>query len=52
MAPVPFWHLPIGIGEAAITLVVISFIWRTRPDLIYTSARKNRLTNSPPLVHR
>jgi cobalt/nickel transport system permease protein len=29
------WHLMIGIGEAFITLAVISFIWRTRPELIY-----------------
>ena len=30
------WHLMIGIGEAMITLAVISFLWRTRPDLIYS----------------
>jgi cobalt/nickel transport system permease protein len=29
------WHLMIGIGEAMITLAVVNFIWRTRPDLIY-----------------
>jgi len=31
------WHLMIGIGEAMITLAVVSFLWRTRPDLIYGS---------------
>ena len=31
------WHFMIGIGEAFITLAIISFIWRTRPDLIYDS---------------
>ena len=33
------WHFMIGIGEAAITLAVISFIWRTTPELIYDSAK-------------
>ena len=32
------WHFMIGIGEAAITLAVINFIWRTTPELIYDSA--------------
>lgn len=30
-----FWHALIGIGEALITLVAISYIWRTRPDLLF-----------------
>jgi cobalt/nickel transport system permease protein len=29
------WHLMIGIGEAFITIAVISFIWKTRRELIY-----------------
>jgi cobalt/nickel transport system permease protein len=29
------WHFMIGIGEALITLAVVSFIWRTRPDMIF-----------------
>lgn len=29
------WHVFIGIGEALITVVALSYIWRTRPDLIY-----------------
>jgi len=29
------WHIFIGIGEAVITLLAISYIWKTRPDLIY-----------------
>lgn len=36
-----FWHLFIGIGEAMITVVVVSFIWRTRPDLLYVAHRQN-----------
>jgi cobalt/nickel transport system permease protein len=35
------WHVLIGIGEALITLVTISFIWRTRPDLLYDPPRKS-----------
>jgi cobalt/nickel transport system permease protein len=34
------WHVLIGIGEALITLVAVSFIWRTRPDLLYHPPRK------------
>ena len=30
------WHFMIGIGEAFITLSVTSFIWKTRPELIYS----------------
>lgn len=29
------WHLVIGVGEALITLVTVSYIWRVRPDLLY-----------------
>ncbi|BAZ44348.1 cobalamin (vitamin B12) biosynthesis [Chondrocystis sp. NIES-4102] len=46
------WHFLIGIGEALITLAVVSFIWRTRPDLIYNCGRKNQVSNSQPLVQR
>jgi cobalt/nickel transport system permease protein len=35
------WHLIIGIGEALITVAVVTFIWRTRPDLLYHPPRKN-----------
>lgn len=47
-----FWHLLIGIGEALITLTVISFIWRTRPDLLYDPPRKTKLSSSRPLIQR
>lgn len=33
------WHILIGIGEALITLVAISYVWRTRPDLLYDPPR-------------
>lgn len=29
------WHLLIGVGEAIITLIAVSFVWRSRPDLLY-----------------
>lgn len=44
------WHILIGIGEALITLAAVSFIWRTRPDLIYHPPRK--FTASRSLTHR
>jgi cobalt/nickel transport system permease protein len=30
------WHIAIAVGEALITVVAVSFIWRTRPELIYS----------------
>ncbi len=33
------WHFMIAIGEAVITLAVVSFIWRTTPELIYDPAK-------------
>ena len=30
-----FWHCLIGIGEAIITSIAVSFVWRSRPDLLY-----------------
>jgi cobalt/nickel transport system permease protein len=40
------WHILIGIGEALITVATVSFVWRTRPDLLYRSPRK--LTTPAP----
>ncbi|MBW4444327.1 MAG: cobalt transporter CbiM [Plectolyngbya sp. WJT66-NPBG17] len=34
-----FWHVMIGIGEAIITVVALSYIYKTRPDMIYRSPR-------------
>jgi cobalt/nickel transport system permease protein len=34
------WHVLIGIGESLITVATVTFIWRTRPDLLYRSPRK------------
>lgn len=39
LIPILSWHFVIGIGEALITLAAVSYIWRTRPDLIYDSPR-------------
>ncbi|HAC65966.1 MAG TPA: cobalamin biosynthesis protein CbiM [Cyanothece sp. UBA12306] len=38
-----FWHIFIGIGEALITVITISFIWRSRPDLLYDPPRTYRM---------
>ena len=35
-----FWHIIIGIGEALITVFAVSYIWRTRIDLIYDPPRR------------
>ncbi|HEY9652708.1 MAG TPA: energy-coupling factor ABC transporter permease, partial [Coleofasciculaceae cyanobacterium] len=47
-----FWHVLIGIGEAAITLVAASFIWRTRPDLLFDPPRKAHSSAPRPLIRR
>lgn len=39
MAAMIFWHCLIGIGEAIITAFAVSFVWRSRPDLIYDPPR-------------
>jgi cobalt/nickel transport system permease protein len=44
------WHIAIGVGEALITLVTVSFIWRTRPELLYSpfiSENTNRESIEP-----
>jgi cobalt/nickel transport system permease protein len=35
------WHVMIGLGEALVTVSTVTFIWRSRPDLLYTTARKS-----------
>lgn len=46
------WHMVIGIGEALITLVAISFVWRTRPDLLYDPPRRRTEVLSRPMLPR
>ncbi|MBV8883174.1 MAG: cobalt transporter CbiM [Chroococcidiopsidaceae cyanobacterium CP_BM_RX_35] len=46
LAAMASWHVLIGIGEALISVVVVSFIWRSRPDLLYDPPRKARLSAS------
>ncbi|MBR8832257.1 MAG: putative fused nickel transport protein LarMN [Chroococcopsis gigantea SAG 12.99] len=41
------WHIIIGIGEAIITVLAVSYIWRTRPDLIYEPPRKKSSLTDP-----
>lgn len=42
------WHMLIGVGEALITIVTLTFIWRSRPDLFYRPPR--RFAVVPPSV--
>jgi cobalt/nickel transport system permease protein len=30
-----FWHLLIGVGEGAITLLVVSYVKKTRPEILF-----------------
>ncbi|WP_404786244.1 energy-coupling factor ABC transporter permease [Altericista sp. CCNU0014] len=46
------WHIFIGIGEALITVVTLTFIWRTRPDLLYRSPRRATATSPRSLLTR
>jgi cobalt/nickel transport system permease protein len=34
-----FWYVAIGIGEAIITVIAVSYIFKTRPDLIHKAPR-------------
>ena len=43
------WHVIIGIGEAVITVVALSSIWRTRPDLFYDPPRRTTIASSRPV---
>jgi len=41
------WHLMIGIGEAIVTVVAVSFVWRSRPDLLYKPPRRRKAMANP-----
>lgn len=45
------WHVLIGIGEAVITSLAVSYIWRTRPDLLYDPP-KRKTPRSPSFASR
>ncbi|MBD2089159.1 cobalt transporter CbiM [Microcoleus sp. FACHB-1515] len=40
LSAMAFWHALIGIGEAIITLLAVSYVWRTRPDLLFDPPRR------------
>ena len=52
LAAMASWHVLIGIGEAIISVTTISFIWLSRPELLYDPPRKARSLASEPLVPR
>ncbi|MBW4474421.1 MAG: cobalt transporter CbiM [Stenomitos rutilans HA7619-LM2] len=52
LAAMASWHVLIGIGEAVISVTTVSFIWRSRPDLLYDPPRKARSLASEPLIPR
>lgn len=45
------WHMIIGIGEAIITLIAVSYIWRTRPDMLHEPPRRST-SAARPLIPR
>jgi len=49
LAAMASWHILIGIGEALITVVALSFVWRTRPDLLYDPPRRAKMSVSRPV---
>lgn len=43
LSAMAFWHVMIGIGEAIITVIAVSYIFKTRPDLIHRAPRSHVL---------
>lgn len=41
------WHVLIGLGEALISVATVSYIWRTRPDLLFDPRQRR---GSPPVT--
>ena len=46
------WHFLIGIGEAVITVLAVTYIWRTRPDLLYDPPRRSTLSSTGSYISR
>ncbi len=46
-----FWHALIGIGEALITVAAISYVWRTRPDLLFDPPRRPQGVSRSSVLH-
>jgi cobalt/nickel transport system permease protein len=40
------WHILIGLGEALITVTTLTFVWRTRPELLYRPPRRGMATRT------
>jgi cobalt/nickel transport system permease protein len=47
-----FWHLMIGIGEAVITVLAVSYIWRTQPEMFYKLPSRKLENLSQPISSR
>jgi cobalt/nickel transport system permease protein len=46
------WHILIGIGEALITVAAVSYVWKSRPDLLFDPPRRRPEKFAPDLVIR
>ncbi len=42
------WHVLIALGEAIITVIAVSFVWRSRPDLFFDPPRRSLSSSSRP----
>lgn len=52
MTAMLFWHVLIAIGEALITVAAVSYVWRTRPDLLYDPPARRVAALPRPMMHR
>lgn len=52
LSAMTFWHVMIGIGESIITVIAVTYIWRTRPDMFYKAPRTASVNASRPLSPR
>jgi cobalt/nickel transport system permease protein len=52
LSAMAFWHFMIGVGEAVITVVAVSYIWRTRPDMIHKPPRRAILESPESISSR
>lgn len=52
LSAMAFWHVMIGIGESIITVIAVTYIWRTRPDMFYRAPRNASVDSSRPLSPR
>ncbi len=43
LSAMAIWHFMIGVGEAIITVLAVSFVWRTRPEMMFDPPRRSSM---------